>query len=498
MLWIYTKEEYINGMKLLKIIEDIRCEIKGNADIDIGDLKYDSRKVQKGDLFFCISGFQEDGHRYAKDAVDKGAVAIVATKEQELPVTQIIVQDDRQAMALMSVRFFGAPAAGMKMVGITGTNGKTTTTYMIKSIAEAAGMKVGLIGTIQNMIGSEVIHTERTTPESVDLQRLLARMRDEGCDVVVMEVSSHSLYLKRVEGIRFDVGIFTNLTQDHMDFHQTWQNYVDAKKILFKQSEVTIVNVDDESAADMISAAHKDVLRFGVQNNADILPSNLELSASGTRFTAQIKNKKIKIDIGIPGTFTVYNALGAIAAAWTIGIKGDYIGEGLKTLKPVSGRFELLDTRGGNYSIILDYAHSPDSLENTLKTIRGFATGRIVTVFGCGGNRDRVKRPIMGQIAQKYSDFVIVTSDNPRFEEPMDIICEIENGLMGNHPYICIENRREAILYAIKNAQNKDIILLAGKGHETYQEICGVKHDFDEKIVVAEILDELQSGALEK
>lgn len=487
-------------MKLLKIIKDIRCEIKGNADIEISDLKYDSRKVEKGDLFFCISGFQEDGHKYAKDAAEKGAAAIVVTKEQEdLPATQIVVQDDRQAMALMAARFFEKPAASMKMVGITGTNGKTTTTYMIKSIAESAGWKVGLIGTIQNMIGSEVLHTERTTPESVDLQRLLARMRDEGCDVVVMEVSSHSLYLKRVEGILFDVGVFSNLTQDHMDFHETWQNYVDAKKILFKQSVVTIVNVDDESAADMISAAHKEVVRFGVNNNADVMPLNLELSASGTKYTAQVKNKKIKIDIRIPGIFTVYNSLGAIAAAWELGIKAEYICKGLKILPSVSGRFELLDTRGGDYSIILDYAHSPDSLENTLKTISEFADGRIVTVFGCGGNRDRVKRPIMGGIAQKYSDFVIVTSDNPRFEEPMDIIREIEKGLTGDHsPYICIENRREAILFAIKNAQNKDIILLAGKGHETYQEICGVKHDFDEKVVVAEILDELQSGVLEK
>ncbi len=487
-------------MKLLKIIEDIRCEIEGDADIEISDIKYDSRKVQKGDLFFCISGFQEDGHKYALDAVHKGAAAIVVTKELEgLPVTQVVVQDDRQAMALMAVRFFGRPAASMKMVGITGTNGKTTTTYMIKSIAEAAGMKVGLIGTIQNMIGGEVLHTERTTPESVDLQRLLARMRDEGCDIVVMEVSSHSLYLKRVEGILFDVGIFTNLTQDHMDFHQTWQNYVDAKKILFKQSAVAVVNVDDESAADMISAAYREVVRFGVGNTADAMPQNLELSAEGTKFTAQVKNKKIKVDIGIPGMFTVYNALGAIAAARELDIKGEYIAEGLKRLPPVSGRFELLDTRGGDYSIILDYAHSPDSLENTLKTIRGFAQGRIVTVFGCGGNRDRVKRPIMGAIAQKYSDFVIVTSDNPRFEEPMDIIREIEKGLNGdNCQYICIENRREAILFAIKNAQNKDIILLAGKGHETYQEVCGVKHDFDEKVVVAGILDELQSGALEK
>lgn len=487
-------------MKLLKIIKDIRCEINGDADIDISDIKYDSRKVQKGDLFFCISGFREDGHKYAKDAAEKGAAAIVVTKELEgLPVTQIVVQDDRQAMALMSASFFGNPAAAMKMVGITGTNGKTTTTYMIKSIAERAGMKVGLVGTIQNMIGLETIHTERTTPESIDLQRLLARMKDEGCDVVVMEVSSHSLYLKRVEGIVFDVGVFTNLTQDHMDFHETWQNYVDAKKILFKQSVVTIVNVDDESAADMISAAHKDVVRFAALNNADVMPQGLELSAAGTKFTAQVKNKKIKIDIGIPGMFTVYNALGAIAAAWELGIKGEYIGEGLKSLPPVSGRFELLDTRGGNYSIILDYAHSPDSLENTLKTIREFADGRIVTVFGCGGNRDRVKRPIMGSIAQKYSDFVVVTSDNPRYEEPMDIIHEIETGLTGdNHQYICIENRREAILYAIKNVHNKDIILLAGKGHETYQEIRGVKHDFDEKVVVAAILDELQIEALEK
>ncbi len=480
-------------MRLKDILEGIECDIKGDADVEIGDLKYDSRSVCAGDLFFCISGFEDDGHKYAPDAVARGAAAIVATHEIEgLDTVQVLVKNDRQAMAMAAARFFGNPAASMKMVGITGTNGKTTTTYMVKSIAEAAGIKTGLIGTICNMIGTEEIPAERTTPESVDLQRLLSRMREEGCGLVVMEVSSHSLFLSRVEGIRFDVGIFTNLSQDHMDFHKTWKNYVDAKKILFKQSEAAVINVDDEAAADMISAAKNELLRFGVQNRADIMPEGLSLKADETSFFVRARSKKIKIRIPIPGMFTVYNALGAIGAAAALEIKGDAIARGLAQMRSVPGRFELLDTHGKNYSIILDYAHSPDSLENALRTIRDFAPGRIVTVFGCGGNRDRVKRPIMGRIAEAYSDFVIITSDNPRFEEPMDIIAEIKAGLEGKAPYVLIENRREAICYAIKNAKEKDIILLAGKGHETYQEICGKKHDFDEKVVVEQIFGELR------
>ena len=449
--------------------------------------------------FFCISGFETDGHKYAKDAQKAGAAALVVTRElKDVNAVQVLVADDRQAMAMAAARFFGNPADTMKMIGVTGTNGKTTTTYMLKSIAEAAGMKVGLIGTIQNMVGEEVLPAVHTTPESVELQRLLARMKREGCEMVVMEVSSHSLFLKRVAGIRFDVGIFTNLSQDHMDFHKTWQNYVDAKRILFSQSETAVINVDDAAAADMINAAKNELIRFGVQNNAELKPENIRLTAEETSFDVRTGGKKTHMRIPIPGMFTVYNALGAIGAAAAVLISGDAIARGLKAMRPVAGRFEPLDTRGGDYSIILDYAHSPDSLENTLKTIREFAKGRIVTVFGCGGNRDRVKRPIMGRIAGAYSDFAIVTSDNPRFEEPCAIIEEIEAGMTAGAPYICIENRREAIHYAMKNAQSKDVILLAGKGHETYQEICGVKHDFDEKVVVGEILDELQAEEMEK
>jgi UDP-N-acetylmuramoyl-L-alanyl-D-glutamate--2,6-diaminopimelate ligase len=483
-------------MRLKDILAGIECDIKGNADIEINDLKYDSRQVHAGDLFFCISGFEQDGHKYAPDAVKNGAAALLVTREiAGLNAVQVLVKNDRQAMAAAAVRFFGNPAASIKTVGVTGTNGKTTTTYMVKSIAEAAGMKVGLIGTICNMIGEGTLPTERTTPESVDLQRLLARMRDEGCDLIVMEVSSHSLYLRRVEGIRFDVGIFTNLSQDHMDFHKTWQNYVDAKRILFNQSDTAVINVDDDAASDMISAAKNELIYFGVLNNADIKPENLKLTAQETSFSVKINAMKLNVCIPIPGMFTAYNALGAIGAAAALGLGGDEITKGLAGMRAVPGRFELLDTRKGDYSIILDYAHSPDSLESTLKTIREFAEGRIVTVFGCGGNRDRVKRPIMGRIAGEYSDFVIVTSDNPRFEEPMDIIAGIKEGMTGDTPYICIENRREAIAYAIKNAQRKDIIFLAGKGHETYQEIRGKKYDFDEKVVVQRILDELQEGA---
>ncbi|MDL2237344.1 UDP-N-acetylmuramoyl-L-alanyl-D-glutamate--2,6-diaminopimelate ligase [Christensenellaceae bacterium OttesenSCG-928-K19] len=481
-------------MKLSELLHGIKHTVYGDDTVEISDLSYDSRKVKKGDLFFCISGYATDGHEYAHQAVKSGAAAIVVTKlQEELQIPQVLVKDDRQAMAECAARFFGYPARKMKTVGITGTNGKTTTTYMIRNIAKKAGMKVGLVGTILNMIGDETVQTERTTPESVDLQRLLKRMVEEGCDLLVMEVSSHSLYLKRVYGIEFDVGIFTNLTQDHLDFHKTWDEYVKAKSMLFEQSCISVVNVDDDSAANMISAAKGEVMEYGVMHSTQYSAKHVELKPDGVSYDLEFTAKSLHIDMPIPGMFSVYNSLASAVAALALDIGDYYIEQGLKEMKPVNGRFELLDTRGQQYSIILDYAHTPDSLENTLSTIREFAPGRIVTVFGCGGNRDMGKRPQMGEISARYSDYTVVTSDNPRYEEPKAIMEQIEAGVKERGAkYICIENRKEAMKHAIKTAQKDDIILLAGKGHETYQEIKGVKHDFDEKIVVQEIFDELK------
>lgn len=483
-------------MMLQKLLENISYQtLQGEVPaLEVNGLQYDSRKVCPGDLFFCIRGFQTDGHDYAEQAVNAGAVCVVAERKLSLPdeIVQILVQDSREAMARISANYYGRPAERLRMVGVTGTNGKTSTTYMLKSVFEREGSKVGLIGTIVNMIGDEKLHTERTTPESLDLQALLAHMLDEGVDTVVMEVSSHSLALKRVAGIEFDGAIFTNLTQDHLDFHKDMDDYAQAKALLFAHAKHSAVNIDDPYADCMLRNALGKQVRFGLESSADFMAKDIQLQPQGSRFVLSSEKFRLPVLMQIPGKFTVYNALGTAALCLELGVDLICIKQGLEDLQSVPGRFERLDTRGGDYTVILDYSHTPDSLESALKTIRGFAQGRVVCVFGCGGNRDAKKRPIMGEISGRLADFSIVTSDNPRYENPDEIIAQILKGISSTDgQYIAISNRREAIAYAIKHAQPHDVILLAGKGHEDYQEICGVKHPFDEKVVVAEILDEL-------
>ena len=481
-------------MKISEIMHGIECSVIGHADIDIKSLQYDSRNVTDGDLFFCISGFEQDGHKFAQSAVDNGAAALVVTKElPEIDCTQILVADSRKTMAQAACNFYGQPSKKMKMIGITGTNGKTTTTYMMKRIAEKAGFKVGLIGTIQNMIGDKVLHTERTTPESIDLQHLLYDMYEAGCGIVVMEVSSHSLVLDRTYGIEFDVGIFSNLTQDHLDFHKTWDEYIAAKAMLFAQSKISVINTDDDCAQVMIDSAKGEVFTYSIDNVSAFKAENIVMHNSSTEFTCSYNGKELCFDVAIPGRFTVYNSLAAASAAIMAGISEDIALDGLKSIEGVPGRFESLPTHNG-CTLILDYAHTPDSLENTLKTAKGFAKGKVVSVFGCGGNRDKTKRPKMAEISVALADFTVVTTDNPRFEVPADIIKDIVAGIADEYKnnYICIEDRREAIYYALKNADTDDVILLAGKGHETYQEIKGVKYDFDEKVIVAQIVEELK------
>ena len=375
------------------------------------------------------------------------------------------------------------------MIGVTGTNGKTSTTYMLKAIAERMGKKVGLIGTIRNMIGDIIIDTERTTPESVDLQRILRQMKDEKVDVVIMEVSSHSLDQKRVHGIEYDVGEFTNLTQDHLDYHKTFENYFNAKKLLSKQSRMAVINKDDPYANRMMEGLDIPVMTFGIREKADVTASEIDITTRGVQFDFNYKNITSRFNVPIPGLFSVFNAIGAATVALSLGWNLDSIKYGLEHMMSVSGRLEPLPTGKNEFTVLLDYAHTPDALENVLKTVKGFATGRIVTLFGCGGDRDHAKRPIMGEIAGRFSDFAIVTSDNPRTENPMDIINSIVEGVKKSGcEYVVIENRREAIEYALKNARKNDVIILAGKGHENYQEINGGKHHFDEKEIVAEIL----------
>ncbi len=475
-------------MRLRNIIKGIPCEYRGN-DIEIKHITYDSRAVKPATMFFCIKGFSVDGHDYAEDAVKAGAAVLVVTRLLLLNVPQILVKDDRAAMALMSSAFYGHLSKKMRMIGVTGTNGKTSATYLLKSVFEHAGYKVGLIGTIVNMVGEEVLHTERTTPESSDLHELLHNMAREKCDVVVMEVSSHSLELKRVYGIEFEGGIFTNLTQDHLDFHGTFENYAAAKRILFGMCKFSTVNADDGYAEYMKSGAKGEVSTYSIGTGGDYCARDISLSPDGSRYVLATKDFRTPIQIAIPGMFSVYNSLCAAALSLDLGIDLISVKQGLEAVKCVAGRFERLPTHGRDMSIILDYCHTPDSLESTLKTVKGFAHGRVVCVFGCGGNRDAKKRPMMGEISAKLADFSVVTSDNPRFEKPADIIEDILAGMKGyEHKYIVMENRRDAIKYAIDNFLPGDIVLLAGKGHEDYQEIEGVKHPFDEKVVCEELL----------
>lgn len=475
-------------MLLSELARPTRHELIGR-DAEVKEIVYNSRKVEEGDVFCCIVGTFADGHKYAQQAVDAGAAALVVERKLDIDVPQILVEDTRIAMAEMAAAYYGYPSREMQMIGVTGTNGKTSTTYMLKAIAERMGKKVGLIGTIRNMIGDIIIDTERTTPESVDLQRILRQMKDEKVDVVIMEVSSHSLDQKRVHGIEYDVGEFTNLTQDHLDYHKTFENYFNAKKLLFKQSRMAVINKDDPYANRMMEGLDIPVMTFGIREKADVTASEIDITTRGVQFDFNYKNITSRFNVPIPGLFSVFNAIGAATVALSLGWNLDSIKYGLEHMMSVSGRLEPLPTGKNEFTVLLDYAHTPDALENVLKTVKGFATGRIVTLFGCGGDRDHAKRPIMGEIAGRFSDFAIVTSDNPRTENPMDIINSIVEGVKKSGcEYVVIENRREAIEYALKNARKNDVIILAGKGHENYQEINGGKHHFDEKEIVAEIL----------
>ena len=474
--------ELLNGLDIL--------ETNAELDSDIREVRYDSRLVESGDLFIAVTGAETDGHKYIPMAREKGAACVLCERAPEDAAPFVRVADSRRALAVVGGNRFDHPAREMTMIGITGTSGKTTSTYLIKSILEQkAGAKVGLIGTIQNMIGDRVLHTERTTPESVDLQRILRQMKDEKVDVVIMEVSSHSLDQKRVHGIEYDVGEFTNLTQDHLDYHKTFENYFNAKKLLFKQSRMAVINKDDPYANRMMEGLDIPVMTFGIREKADVTASEIDITTRGVQFDFNYKNITSRFNVPIPGLFSVFNAIGAATVALSLGWNLDSIKYGLEHMMSVSGRLEPLPTGKNEFTVLLDYAHTPDALENVLKTVKGFATGRIVTLFGCGGDRDHAKRPIMGEIAGRFSDFAIVTSDNPRTENPMDIINSIVEGVKKSGcEYVVIENRREAIEYALKNARKNDVIILAGKGHENYQEINGGKHHFDEKEIVAEIL----------
>ena len=478
-------------MLLKDILKDIPVlENHADPEADFSGVSYDSRSTCPGDLFVAITGTAADGHKFIPSAVEKGAAAVLCERAPETDVPYVLVADSRYALAIASRNFFGDPAGKMTMIGVTGTNGKTTTTYLIKHILETeAGAKVGLIGTNCNMIGAEELPTERTTPESYELHKLFREMYDAGCTHVVMEVSSHSLVLKRVAGIRFAVGIFTNLTQDHLDFHKDMDDYAAAKALLFAVSDLAVINSDDPYAPFMAAQAKCPVFRFAVaDDSADLRAKNLALRPDGVAFEAVTAQESLPVRLGIPGRFSVYNALGVISACMALGVELALCAAALATAKGVKGRVETVPT-DGDYTILIDYSHTPDALENVLRTVREVSAGRVVAVFGCGGDRDRKKRPIMGRIGTELADFSIITSDNPRTEDPEAIIEEILTGVTApREKYIAITDRIAAIDYAITNHRPGDVIVLAGKGHETYQEINHVKHHMDEREIVADIL----------
>ena len=479
-------------MKLKELLQGIRI-LESNADpeMNIKAVAYDSRKVTRGSLFVAITGFASDGNRFIPMALEKGAAVIVTAKKPETDIPYVLVESDRYALAMIGTNFYGHPAKSMTMIGVTGTNGKTSVTLLLKHVLEKTlGAKVGLIGTMENLVGDEVIPTERTTPESFELQGLFARMRDAGCTHVVMEVSSHALTLDRVGGVQFNVAAFTNLTEDHLDFHKTMDAYCDAKAQLFARCDKAVINADDAYAPRMAEKAACPVTGYSLQKG-DLCAKNLQLHAEGICFDAVTATETVPVSLGIPGKFTVCNALAVLGIADALGISLESAAAALATAKGVKGRIEVVPTPTTPYSVLIDYAHTPDGLENVLTAVKGFCKGRVIAVFGCGGDRDPIKRPIMGRIGVKESDFAIITSDNPRTEDPMAIIEDILKGVSEDlGDYIVVPERRNAIRYAMDIAKKDDIIILAGKGHETYQEIGGVKYHLDEREEVAAHLAE--------
>ena len=479
-------------MKLKDLLKEISV-LEANVDfeLNIEAVAYDSRKVTAGGLFVAITGFAADGNCFIPMALEKGAAVVVTAKKPESDIPYVLVENDRYALAMIGTNYYGHPAESMTMIGVTGTNGKTSVTLLLKHVLEKTlGAKVGLIGTMENLVGDEVIPTERTTPESFELQGLFARMRDAGCTHVVMEVSSHALTLDRVGGVHFDVAAFTNLTEDHLDFHKTMDAYCDAKAELFARCDKAVINADDPYAPRMIAKANCPVQTCSLDHGS-LWAANLELHAEGISFDAVSAEGTVPVSLGIPGKFTAYNALAVLGITQALGITLEAAADALATAKGVKGRIEVVPTPGTPYSVLIDYAHTPDGLENVLTAVQGFCKGRVIAVFGCGGDRDPIKRPIMGRIGVTESDFAIITSDNPRSEDPMAIIEDILKGVHeGMGDYIVVPERRNAIRYAMDIAEKDDIIILAGKGHETYQEICGVKYHLDEREEVAAHLTE--------
>ena len=486
----------MNLKSVLSGIEGLKA--KGNLDMEIMGVAHDSRKVKEGYVFVAVKGYDVDGHNYIHQAIENGSKAIVvedisSIKQSGLPenITLVVAPNTREALAKMACNFYDNPSKKFNLIGITGTKGKTTTTFMIKSILEKSGQKVGLIGTVANYIGDKNLgESSRTTPESLELQELFAEMVKEKVETVVMEVSSQSLKLHRVDGCDFNIGVFTNFSEDHISEkeHPDMQDYFNSKLKLFDMCKKGFINIDDYQVAKVKKlATNCDIKTYGIDNSADLLAKDITVTNASVDFKVKIGQRNERVKTGIPGRFSVYNSLAAISVAGVFGIDAEKIKEALLEVR-VPGRSELVDNKK-ELTIMIDYAHSPESLQNILSAVKSYTRGRVISVFGCGGDRDPGKRPQMGEISGNVADFTIITSDNPRTEEPAEIVKEIEVGMKKTKgKYVTIVDRIEAIKYAINMANKNDIIVLAGKGHETYQEINGKKYPFDEREIIKKLM----------
>jgi UDP-N-acetylmuramoyl-L-alanyl-D-glutamate--2,6-diaminopimelate ligase len=486
-------------MKLNQLLKTVEYTlIKGNANTEVSDIVYDSRKITPGSMFVCLKGYNSDGHSYASQAVEKGASAILISDDLDIDtkgLAVVKVKDTREALAYISAEFFENPAEKLTTIAITGTKGKTTTVAMIKKILECAGIKSGTIGTLGIIIGDKTIPTNNTTPESYEVQKAMKQMADEGCKAMIIEASSIGLKWHRVDAIDFDYGIFTNFSHDHIGGaeHKDMDEYLECKAMLFKKCKLGLINRDDEKWQDILKGATCDYLTYGFSKEADYIASNDSLLSTpgflGARFDLSGK-RNMSVDVAIPGHFSVYNALSAISVCAEMGIADEYIKEGLKTVA-VKGRVEIVPVPG-NYTLLIDYAHNALSMENVLTTLRQYKPHRLITMFGAGGNRPKVRRYEMGETSGRLSDLSVITEDNSRFEDVMDIIEDIKVGMAKTDgEYVVVPNRKDAVKYCIEHAEDGDIIVLAGKGHEDYQEIKGVKYHMDERELIAESLEEL-------
>lgn len=487
------------GVKLTDLLNGLALyRLEGMKDVTVNGIEHDSRKVSTGDLFICMRGLTVDGHAFAEQAVQNGAVGLVVEERQNADVPQVVVPDSRRAMAVLASRFYGYPSERVRVIGVTGTNGKTTTTHLIDRILSTWGKTAGLIGTIETRVGARVWDARNTTPEALELQQYLHEMDRAGAEYAVMEVSSHALDMGRVRGCRFRTAVFTNLTQDHLDYHQTMANYREAKSLLFSQlgnnyapghEAYAVLNADDDASEYFKKRTAAQIVTYGVEREADVRAVNIDVDSGGTSFDVETPCGNVHLRLKLVGKFSVYNALAAFAASILEGVPLPTIKRGLEAVSGVNGRFERVDV-GQDFTVLVDYAHTPDSLENVLKTIRGFAKGRILCVVGCGGDRDRGKRPLMARIATAYSDQSFFTSDNPRTEDPQAIIRDMLEGVAeaDESSYTVIVDRRRAIERAISEAKNGDVVLIAGKGHETYQEINGHRIHFDDREVAREAI----------